>query len=145
MVMASPSFLPIIARATGETYIVAATANGRSDSTFVRVTNAPDTVNIVPTDLTLASVGDTDGGFAVDLKNALGASLPRTAANWSSHDVTIARALDGVITAVGPGTTYIVAVSPENATRRDSVRVTVTSMSATLRSSAMVLASCARP
>lgn len=122
----------VVARATGETYVVATTANGRADSTFVRVTNAPDTVNIVPADLTLASVGDSDGTFAVELKNALGAALPRTAANWSSQDVTIARALDGVITAVGPGTTYIVAVSPENANRRDSVRVTVTNAAASV-------------
>ena len=89
-------------------------------------TNAPDTVNIIPTTLTLASVGDTDGTFAVDLKNARGVALPRDAANWSSHDVTIARALGGVITAVGAGTTWIVAVSPENSMRRDSVLVTVT-------------------
>jgi len=122
----------IRARAVGVTRIVVATPTGRSDSVTVRVTNAPDTVNIIPTVLTLASIGDVDGTFAVDFKNARGVALPRTAVNWSSQDITIARVLDGVITAVGAGATYIVAVSPENALRRDSVRVNVTNGAASV-------------
>lgn len=122
----------IRARAVGVTRIVVATPNGRSDSVTVRVTNAPDTVNIIPTDLTLPSIGDVDGTFAVDFKNARGVALPRTAVNWSSQDITIARVIDGIITATGGGITYVVGVSPENALRRDSVRVTVTNAAATV-------------
>ena len=127
---ATPGLL--LARGVGETRIVVSTANGRMDSVLVRVTNAPDTVNIIPTTLTLASVGDTDGTFAVDFKNARGVALPRTAVNWSSQDITIARVTAGTITAVGAGSTYIVGVSPENTLRRDSLLVTVTNSATTV-------------
>jgi adhesin/invasin len=127
-----PSPGVILARAVGQTRIVATTTNGRSDSVTVRVTNAPDTVNIVPGSIVFPNVGDVDGTFAVDFKNARGVALPRDAVNWSSQDITIARVLAGTITATGVGSTYIVGVSPENTQRRDSVLVTVTNAAASI-------------
>lgn len=92
----------------------------------ITVTNAPDMIDIAPTAVTLASVGDTVIP-AVTLRNALGASLPRAAAQWLSDDALIAQVTaDGAIIAVGRGTTTIRARNALNAARQDSVAVTVT-------------------
>jgi uncharacterized protein YjdB len=92
----------------------------------ITVTNAPDLIDIVPTAVTLASVDDTVIPAAT-LQNALGASLPRTAAQWLSDDALIAQVTaDGAIIAVGRGATTIRARNALNAARQDSVAATVT-------------------
>jgi uncharacterized protein YjdB len=92
----------------------------------ITVTNAPDVIDIAPTAVTLASVDDTVIP-AVTLQNALGASLPRTAAQWLSDDALIAQVTaDGAIIAGGRGTTTVRARNALNAARQDSVAVTVT-------------------
>jgi adhesin/invasin len=118
----------IRARSIGETRIVVTTANGRADSVTVRVTNAPDTVRIIPDTITLASVGDVNSTYAVDFKNGRGVALPKSSVTWSSADLNVASVAVGTgdITAQGAGLTYVLAVSPENPARRDSVYVRVT-------------------
>ncbi|HEV2179948.1 MAG TPA: invasin domain 3-containing protein, partial [Gemmatimonadaceae bacterium] len=98
----------------------------------ITVTNAPDTIRITSGPITLASINDSIQP-AVTLKNAIGAALPRTAAQWLSDDGTIARVTsDGTVIAVAAGTTKIRAQNSLNTARRDSVTVTVTNAPASI-------------
>jgi adhesin/invasin len=100
----------------------------------VRVTNAPDTVRIIPDTIFLTNVGDVNSTFAVDFKNGLGATLPRSSVAWMTANVNVADVAvgTGAISAAGSGTTYVLAVSPENPLRRDSVYVVVTNNAASM-------------
>jgi uncharacterized protein YjdB len=96
------------------------------DQATVTVTNAPDTIRFGVPSVTLASAGDTTQP-PVTLRNALGAALPRTSALWLSDDALVARVTaDGSIIAVARGTTTVRARNALNASRADSVLVTVT-------------------
>jgi uncharacterized protein YjdB len=97
-----------------------------SASATVTVTNAPATVDITSPDTTLASVGDAFSP-AVTLKNAVGAALPRTAAQWLSDVPAVASVTpDGTVIAVARGVTKVRARNAQNTARQDSVTVTVT-------------------
>jgi adhesin/invasin len=134
IVQPQPSGGQMLARNTGEARIVVTTNNNVSDSLTVRVTNAPDTVRIVPDTIFLTNVGDVNSTFAVDFKNGLGATLPKSSVAWTTANVNVADVAvgTGAISAVGSGTTYVLAVSPENPLRRDSVYVVVTNNSASM-------------
>jgi uncharacterized protein YjdB len=99
---------------------------GKTASAGVTVTNAPDTISILPATATLASVNDSVTP-PVAFRNALGASLPRSSAQWSSLDGAIAQVTpDGIIIATGRGSTLVSAINALNPARRDSITVTVT-------------------
>lgn len=99
---------------------------GKTASAAVTVTNAPDTISILPASVTLASVHDSVAP-AVAFRNARGVLLPRSAAQWSSLDGAIAQVTpDGVIVATGRGATLVSAINALNLARRDSITVTVT-------------------
>lgn len=92
----------------------------------VEVQNAPDFIDIAATARTLRSVTDADTPV-VTLRNALGATLPRTAAEWRSDDATIATVTsNGIIAAVARGVTTVRARNAINLQRQDSIAVTVT-------------------
>ncbi len=95
------------------------------------VTNAPDTIDIVPATLTLASVNDTVIP-AVVLRNALGVTLSRDAAQWTSDNAAVGVTADGRIIAVGRGASYVRAANALNPARRDSVFVEVTNAPAAI-------------
>ncbi len=97
-----------------------------SASAAIKVTNAPDLIDIGPTAVTLASVNDTVIPD-VTLHNALGAALPRGAAQWLSDDAAIAQVTtEGVVIAAGRGATKVRARNADNLARQDSLSVTVT-------------------
>lgn len=110
-----------VGTATVQAQLAALTATAN-----VTVTNAPDTINITPTTITIPSVGDAvvpPGTF----RNALGAALPRTSAQWLSDDAGIVSVTSaGIVTAVGRGTTLVRARNALNTARQDSVSITVT-------------------
>jgi hypothetical protein len=125
----------LIAKNIGVTFVVGSTANGKADTSRVEVSNAPAFVDITPdAGVTLNSIGDTfSPGF--DFRNGRGVALPRTSVTWSSADPTIASVSGdglGTITAVGPGGTFIKAVSPGDPLKRDSIFVTVTNAATTI-------------
>jgi hypothetical protein len=127
----------MVSKAIGTTSVVATTSNGIADTSQVVVTNAPEVLDIIPTNVSLASSGDTIA-VAVDFRNSRGVSLPSSSASWSSADVSVARvAADGSgrIIATGSGDTYVLAVSPVNPARRDSVLVNVTNAPAAIATS----------
>jgi hypothetical protein len=112
----------------GSTFVIARTANGIADTSRVVVTNAPETLNIIPIDTTMTSTGDTIT-VPVDFRNSRGVALPPSSATWSSTDPSIARVTadgSGRVIAMGTGDAFILAVSPVNPATRDSVLVTVT-------------------
>ncbi len=123
--------------AVGATNVTARTPNGRTATSRVVVTNAPAFLDILPANATMASVGDTILNIAVDFRNGLGASLPRSSASWSSSDVNVATVTvdpssNVRIIAAGTGNAYIRAVSPVDPLVRDSVFVTVTNAPASI-------------
>ncbi|HEU4996224.1 MAG TPA: invasin domain 3-containing protein [Gemmatimonadaceae bacterium] len=127
----------IVGKAVGATNVTAHTANGKTTTSRVVVTNAPAILDILPASSTLASVGDTLLNIAVDFRNGLGVALPRSAASWSSNDVNVATVnVDPSgnvrIIAAGTGNTYIRAASPVDPLVRDSVFVTVTNAPASI-------------
>ncbi|MBI4421280.1 MAG: Ig-like domain-containing protein, partial [Gemmatimonadetes bacterium] len=108
-VVASVDTLGLItARSVGTSTVTSRLRNTiLSAGAQIEVRNAPDTVIIFPTSVTLASVLDQDTP-AVRLRNALGDSLARGAAQWLSDDATIAQVSgDGVITAIARGLTKV--------------------------------------
>ena len=121
----------LTARATGQTRLVVSTSNAKTDTALVQVTNHPATINIAATDLTLASIGDKDSTFVVDLRNGRGVALARNTAIWRSSNVSVVQTTAdgrGIIEAIAPGQAYVKAISPgaDSLLVRDSVLVTVT-------------------
>lgn len=121
----------VVGMRTGTTRVVVA-AGAVADTVMVTVANAVAQVDLVPSVLTLASVGDTVVP-AVVVRTARGQDLPSGAASWRSANAAIASVLAGVVTARAAGETFVVAESPTYADRRDSVLVVVTDAPATLR------------
>jgi Big-like domain-containing protein len=98
----------VTAVAAGQT-IVRATYNTLRDSVLVTVIDqtAPDTLRIIPAQVQLTSLTLVDTP-AVEIRNALGATLPRNSVGWTTDDATIAGVtLQGVVTAIGSGQTYV--------------------------------------
>jgi adhesin/invasin len=119
----------VVGKAVGSTFVIGETVNAKADTSAVVVTNHPDLVDILPTAVTLASVGDTLPPIGFDFRNGRGVALPRSSVIWSSANESVARTSadgQGTIVAVGAGETFVKAVSPGNPARRDSVFVTVT-------------------
>jgi uncharacterized protein YjdB len=114
----------VVATGVGNTRVIATIAGGYADTLFVRVTNDPTSVDIVPPTITLASVGDSSVP-AVDIKNSRGAALTRTSVLWRSADTTVSVTATGIIVARAAGSTFVIATTPDSA-RADTVTVTVT-------------------
>ena len=130
--VATVSAAGVVTAAAVGTATISATASGLTATSTITVTNLPSTIDIIPTLITLASVNDVNVP-AVDLRNAVGTVLPRTAATWISDDPLIALVTsDGTITAKAPGSTKIRATNSTNAAIRDSVTVTVSNAPATM-------------
>ncbi|MCA1683842.1 MAG: Ig-like domain-containing protein, partial [Actinobacteria bacterium] len=109
---------------------VVASVSGLADTTFVTVTNAPATVQIIPVSVALTSVGDSVTP-AVDIRTARGVSLDRSTVLWTSDDPAIARVTTGgIIIARDTGETYVRATSPVYSNQRDSVLVSVSNVPA---------------
>ena len=124
----------MVSHTLGATFVIARTSNGIADTSRVVVTNAPQTLNIIPLDTTMTSTGDTIT-LPVDFRNSRGVALPPSAASWSSSDASVARVTadgSGRVVAMGTGDAFIVAVNPVNTTIRDSVLVTVTNEPASI-------------
>jgi hypothetical protein len=103
----------------GQVYVRAVSGRHR-DSVAVTVVNTAlaDTVRFLDDERQLALLGAVDTPV-VTLRNAIGEPLARSSVAWSSDDETIARVtLQGVVTAVDTGRTYVRASS---GARRDSV------------------------
>ena len=127
----------MVSHTVGSTFVIARTANGLADTSRVVVTNAPETLDIIPVDTTMTSTGDTIT-VPVDFRNSRGVALPPSSAAWSSSDASVVRvAADGSgrIFAIATGDAYVLAVSPVNPARRDSVLVTVTNAPAAITTS----------
>jgi uncharacterized protein YjdB len=121
----------VTAAGTGTATITATSGTLQATST-ITVTNLPTFIDITLDNITLASVNDFST-LAATLRNALGASLPSTAATWTSDDPLIALVTsDGTVTAKAPGTTKVRAVNPGNAAIKDSITVTVSNAAATI-------------
>ncbi|HJQ22076.1 MAG TPA: Calx-beta domain-containing protein [Gemmatimonadaceae bacterium] len=121
----------MLAAGIGAADVTAATPNGKSATAHVVVTNAPASIDIVPTDTTVASVGDTLVNLPTTITNGLGATLPRGSANWSSDNPAIANvAVDAnnnvFVVATGSGIARIHATSPIDPLVTDVIVVTVT-------------------
>jgi len=116
----------VVARAVGTTRLTGTINGGPADTSIVIVENLPVTVDIIPLEATLASVGDIDT-LAVDVRNARGTPMPPSAVTWSTDDAEVVTASSsGVITARSRGETYVRTTNPYNAAQRDSVLVFVT-------------------
>ncbi len=122
----------VVAIAAG-TASITATVDGVPTSITVTVGNAPTTIQITSPDTTLASIGDVYQS-RITIQNALGATLPNTAVNWSTGDQSIATVSStGVVTAVGAGgPVTIQATSPANASLFSTYHVTVSNAPASL-------------
>jgi uncharacterized protein YjdB len=102
------------------------------DSATVIVTNLPETVNIIPVDTVLTSSGDQYSP-EVEIRNGRGEVLDRSVASWSTKDSTVATVnSSGLVVGRGRGMTFILAVNPLNAARRDSVEITVSNAPQTI-------------
>lgn len=127
----------MVSHLVGTTSVIASTTNGFADTSLVVVTNAPETLNIIPIDTSMTSTGDTIT-IPVDFRNSRGVSLPPTSATWSSTDASIVRVTadgSGRAIAMGTGDAFVLAVSPVNPARRDSVLITVTNAPASITTS----------
>jgi hypothetical protein len=120
------------ARALGTVRVIATTDAGPADTSLVTVTNAVENVAFAVHVATMGSVGDSLVP-AIDIRNARGASVPRTSAGWSSDDPGTARVTaGGIVIAMGAGETVIRAWSPTYPDRRDSLVLTVTNAPASV-------------
>ena len=121
----------LIAVGTGVVRAIA-TSGSLADTSIVTVVNAADQVDIVPSAVTLPSIGDSLAP-AVVITNARGALLDRSSVVWSSNDPGVARVTTGgIIIAVGLGEARVTAVSALFPDRRDSLLVTVTNAPASV-------------
>ena len=115
-----------VAHAIGTTQLIGSLDNGVADTTFVIVENLPVTVNIVPLEATLASIGDTLR-LGTDIRNSRGAVMPPSVVTWTSDDATVATtSSSGLVTARGRGEVFVLTTNPYNASQRDSALVQVT-------------------
>ena len=112
----------VVALAAGTARVIAS-ASGLADTAVISVTNAPASIDIVPTTVSLSYLGDTLSPDIV-VRNARGDLLSRDLVIWSSDAPAVATVSpSGRITAMGAGTTLVRAAS---GAVRDSVLVTVT-------------------
>ncbi|MFL5580463.1 MAG: Ig-like domain-containing protein [Gemmatimonadaceae bacterium] len=124
----------VIGVGTGTSRVVVS-AGTVADTVVLSVINAVAFVDLAPTLVTLASVGDTVVP-PVTVRNARGAALPPSAAAWRSANDAVARVTAGTIVARDEGETVVYAESPTYPDRRDSVLVVVTNAPATIQLSA---------
>lgn len=111
----------VVALAKGTARVVAS-ASGLADTAVITVTNAPASVDIIPTSVQLGFLGDTITP-AVEVRNARGNLISTDVLTWASDNATIASVSPaGRITAHSIGFTYVRAAAGG---ARDSVRVEV--------------------
>ncbi len=118
----------VTAMATG-TATITASSGSASGTASVTVTQAPAQVSVTPESATLASVGDTVR-FTAKVQDANGNAIANATVNWASADEGVATVDEmGLVTAVGPGTAMIEAMS---GTAGGSATVAVMQEAATL-------------
>ncbi len=113
---------------------IIATVNSTTiaDTAVVATVDQPATVDIIPTDTTLASAQDI-WIPAVTILNSRGGMLSRDAVDWSTDNGAVATVTEvGVITARGRGDAIIRATNPFNPGQVDQVTVTVTDAPASI-------------
>lgn len=92
--------------AVGEAY-VRASAEGKQDSTLVRVTQTPASVVVQPAADTLNALGDTTE-LAATARDDNGQAIPGAAVTWTSLDTLVATvSADGAVVGRGTGTARI--------------------------------------
>ena len=127
----------VIGLTTGTVRVIA-TVGTLVDTARVTVANYVVVTDIVPTELTLASIGDT-AAPAVRVTNGRAVDVGRAAAVWSSDDPAVASvSAQGVITARAAGKTQIRTTSGQVPGVFDSLLVTVTNAPASVVLSADV-------
>ncbi len=117
--------------AVGTGHVAASITTGRPDTSVIRVFNLPVAVDLVPTAVTLASIGDAVT-LATNIRNARGKQLGAGSVQWSSTAPSVATVGTGFVSALGTGTAYILAVDSLNTARRDSTLITVTNAPASV-------------
>lgn len=111
----------VTAVANGTAGIVAV-SGGVDDTATVTVNQTVANVDVAPATRTFTALTDT-ATFTASVTDALGSAVTGAAVTWSSKDTLIATvSAAGLVTSVGDGTTYVVAVSSGV---RDSAQVTV--------------------
>lgn len=112
----------IEARGLGTARVIASSGT-LADTTVVTVTNNPQSIDIVPTDISMVYLGETVAP-GITIRNARGDALPRTAVSWRSDDANVVTVTStGIITARQAGTTMVRATF---GSLGDSLRITVT-------------------
>lgn len=117
----------VVAGDSGAARVVAQVTNAVgdtfADTTFVSVTDAPVSVDLLDPELALTYIGDTRFP-PVSILNARGDPLERDRVHWVSRDGGIAFVNSvGQVTATGVGTTWVIAGGPAMS---DSIKVIVT-------------------
>lgn len=122
----------VIATSVGTTRLIGTLDNGVVDTSVVNVSNLPETVEIIPVDVTLASILDTLIP-EVDIRNARGDPLERSSVTWTVLDPAVVTvSASGVIVARGKGSTVVRATNPLNAAQQDELGVEVTNAPETI-------------
>ncbi len=110
----------VTARRTGSSWVVAS-AGGVADSALVTVVQEVARVAVDPSETTLDRIGET-ATVAAAAFDANDNPVPDAAMDWATRRPAVVTVTDGTLTAVSPGSAWIVASSGDAA---DSVQATV--------------------